>query len=930
MRIELQQMELESLMLRLPLGTVMSYPKSGMNGRIFKWMTSLVILMSGYGLQAGEVRGWGEFVEPGFPYVSATVDARSIEDGAIDDNLIIRGVIVFLGDDTYACYDTDLVRLGVVWKGGFLDYKSMASHTYYNQGKKNYGGQEWVSKPQGECLTANGLYPGGHGDRVLAYDPRPAGPDAREVGRGPVDASIGEWKGLHVVGEKAVVKYTIQGVAIAELLTGTPSTSGSGYIRSFSVGPHSSSLSIVLGDSLGQVLRESSDRQVGARGGENSLAFQLLSENGGKIQIDDSGRVLLRLAPSLQKRQFDVLAFRGESGQFEEVVAEHVGRSFPFPAVTENAGRHWPETVLTRGRLGREAGFAIDEITLPTVNLWQRQVRVADVTFLPDESAAAVTFDGDVWLLSDIGESLDALHWRRIASGLHEPQSINHRDGKLFVYTRNGLIRLHDLNRDGEIDFYETFSNRFTQTAETREFPNDSVVTRDGSFLLAKPGQQAAHQGLHNGSILHVSSDGKTARKIASGFRQPYLGYRGSDDLITASDQQGHWVPTTPIQWVRENRHYGFRPSTEVEPPTLPITAPIVWIPHRVVQSATSQVWVESDKMGPLSNRLVCLDYYRANLMLVHFDDDEAPVQGAVSGLTLPVDLPVLKGDVNPHDGWLYLSGFQIWGSKAKPWSGIRRVRYVGGEVDFPTKVRSVKEGLILGFEIPLDRSAAGELANYHVGRWNYRRTKNYGSGYYKLDGEAGTEVVGVSGAVLSSDAKSVLIVIPDMQPVMQMEVVYRLRKDSGRELEGAAHATVHERQEIDLVAEGFSMSEIERALASDVAIAASDDREGEVSAAHGQELYQTMGCMACHSLDGTTAGRSGPTLRGVFGTLREFEKGKSREANEAYIRDSILNPPKNILKAFATSDIGMPSYEGILSPSQIDSLVVFIRSLSE
>ncbi|MBT5704937.1 MAG: c-type cytochrome [Verrucomicrobia bacterium] len=901
-----------------------------MNGRIFKWITSLVVLVSFYDIHAGNARGWGEFVEPGFPYISATVDARSIDGGALEDNLIVRGVIVFLGNDTYACYDTDLVRLGVVWKGGFLDYKSMATHTYYNQGKKNHGGQEWVSKPQGDCITANGLYPGAQSGRLITNDPRPAGPDPREIGRGPLDASIAEWKGVHVVGEQAVIKYTVQDVNVAEMIASVPADRGRGYVRSLSIGAHSSSISIVLGDSLGQVLQEDSTGRVGAQGGMESLNFQILEGTGGEIQVDDSGLVVLKLSPSLRQRQFDVVAFRGDPSQQKKVFDQNKERDFWFPDVTKSVGLHWEETVLTRGRLGRESGFAIDEITLPSVNPWKRQVRVADVAFLPDESVAVVTFDGDVWVLSDIGESLDALRWRRIASGLHEPQSINHRDGKLFVYTRNGLIRLHDLNRDGEIDFYETFSNRFTQTAETREFPNDSVVTRDGGFLLAKPGQQGAHQGLHNGSILHVSPDGKTVRQIASGFRQPYLGYRASNDLITASDQQGHWVPTTPIQWVRENRHYGFRPSSELVPPSLPTTAPIVWIPHRVVQSATSQVWVDSDKMGPLSGRLVCLDYYRANLMLVHFDDDEAPVQGAVSGLTLPVDLPVLKGDVSPHDGWLYLSGFQIWGSTAKPWSGIRRVRYVGGDVNFPTKVRSVKEGVILGFDAPLDRSSANDLANYHVGRWNYRRTKNYGSGYYKLDGEPGTEVVGVSGVVLSSDAKSALLAIPDMKPVMQMEVVYRVRKASGREIEGAAHATVHENQEIDLAAEGFSLAEIGTALKRELPTASSADRQGEVTAALGQELYQTMGCMACHSLDGTTAGRSGPTLRGVFGTMREFQKGKSREANEAYIRESILNPPKNILKAFATSDIGMPSYEGILSDSQIDSLVLFIRSLSE
>ena len=188
--------------------------------------------------------------------------------------------------------------------------------------------------------------------------------------------------------------------------------------------------------------------------------------------------------------------------------------------------------------------------------------------------------------------------------------------------------------------------------------------------------------------------------------------------------------------------------------------------------------------------------------------------------------------------------------------------------------------------------------------------------------------MVGVSGVVLSSDRKSVLIVIPNMTPVMQMEVVYRLRNDSGMSLEGAAHATVHELQDGDLTR--FSRAEIDLALNAQPALATTAGETGEISPALGHQLYQTMGCMACHSLDGTTAGRSGPTLKGVFGTMREFEKGRAREANHAYVRESILNPTKNILKAYATSDIGMPSYEGILTASQIDSLILFIQSLKE
>ncbi|MCS1408722.1 MAG: hypothetical protein M2R45_01899 [Verrucomicrobia subdivision 3 bacterium] len=76
-----------------------------------------------------------------------------------------------------------------------------------------------------------------------------------------------------------------------------------------------------------------------------------------------------------------------------------------------------------------------------------------------------------------------------------------------------------------------------------------------------------------------------------------------------------------------------------------------------------------------------------------------------------------------------------------------------------PTTVRSVREGLLIGFDSLLEEARARNLANYHVGRWSYRRTKNYGSGHYKLNGKPRTEVVGASGIVLSSNHRSVLVV---------------------------------------------------------------------------------------------------------------------------------------------------------------------------
>jgi hypothetical protein len=71
--------------------------------------------------------------------------------------------------------------------------------------------------------------------------------------------------------------------------------------------------------------------------------------------------------------------------------------------------------------------------------------------------------------------------------------------------------------------------------------------------------------------------------------------------LVTASDQQGHYIPSTPLHIVRDRQFYGFlsdKLPREVYP--APIAEPLTWIPHAVNASAMSQVWLFDAKMGPL------------------------------------------------------------------------------------------------------------------------------------------------------------------------------------------------------------------------------------------------------------------------------------------------------------------------------------------
>ncbi len=102
------------------------------------------------------------------------------------------------------------------------------------------------------------------------------------------------------------------------------------------------------------------------------------------------------------------------------------------------------------------------------------------------------------------------------------------------------------------------------------------------------------------------------------------------------------------------------------------------------------------------------------------------------------------------------------------------------------------------------------------------------------------------------------------------------------------------------------------------------------ISAEEGRHRYEIAGCIACHSTDGTTTNRAGPTFRGLFGRQRNFAVGEPEIADEAYIKESILRPQAKIVDGYQKSEVLMPSYEGVLTDAQIESVTLFIKSLSD
>lgn len=90
-----------------------------------------------------------------------------------------------------------------------------------------------------------------------------------------------------------------------------------------------------------------------------------------------------------------------------------------------------------------------------------------------------------------------------------------------------------------------------------------------------------------------------------------------------------------------------------------------------------------------------------------------------------------------------------------------------------------------------------------------------------------------------------------------------------------------------------------------------------------GERLFGELGCVTCHQAGG---GGRGPSLNGVFSSKVELANGEEVTADEAYLRQSIVDPAAQVVKGYAPI---MPAYQGLVSEEGILSLITYIKSLS-
>jgi cytochrome c oxidase subunit 2 len=92
--------------------------------------------------------------------------------------------------------------------------------------------------------------------------------------------------------------------------------------------------------------------------------------------------------------------------------------------------------------------------------------------------------------------------------------------------------------------------------------------------------------------------------------------------------------------------------------------------------------------------------------------------------------------------------------------------------------------------------------------------------------------------------------------------------------------------------------------------------------AERGAKLFNQLACVTCHAAG---SGQRGPVLNGLIGSTVPLASGESVVADNAYVRESILNPTAKVVAGFPPI---MPTFQGQVTEEQILELTEFIKSL--
>jgi hypothetical protein len=705
----------------------------------------------------------------------------------------LKGILIDLGDRKHsALYDTETLR----WVSAYAGFVK-------------WGGTPWTGA-HGPLVSLASDNPIFHTEPSSGYaDASGSFEDKRPLkGFGNLPVEHGRYVGYYKHGNQVIIESEVLGAKVLE----TTRMENSALERHWEIGARAKDLLVLLADEAGDLeITENGKAAKSATGLHASLnssdkAVTLATEE------DHKNCLVLRVPAGKTVVKINVAFARDK--------APSAAAPLTLSDLTKGGPQQYKEEMTSAGTMGKPtegSSWAVDQINLPAQNPWKSNLRFGGFDFLDENTAALSTWNGDVWTVSGFKTDITKLTWRRIASGLFETLGLKVVDKKIYVLGRDQITRLHDLNGDGETDFFEAFNRDVIITRNFHEFAFDLQTDAAGNFYFCKAspvrgGGRGFDQIIpHHGIVAKISPDGKKFEVIATGLRAPGGLGVGPNGEITTGENEGSWQPRCKINYFTPSQapvFLGTEPSRHELCKDKPFHEPLCYLPMNVDNSGGSQVWVPPGvDFGLKAGELIHLSYGQSSLYRVLPSKVGDTMQGGV--VKIPVKLQSSAMRARFHaDGSLFVLGFRGWQTNAPKECAFQRVRYVKEEpVLIPTAQKFTSTGVVLTFDQKIDEELAMDVSSYSVERWKYVRGPQYGSGEFSMDApDAAAEenalkaesqkvskhdAVTVLSAKLLDGGKSVALEIKDMKPAMQLKIGYDLETSDGAVMIGETFSTV-------------------------------------------------------------------------------------------------------------------------------------------
>ena len=665
--------------------------------------------------------------------------------------------------NAFALFDHDLLRFTGFWTGeGFIDYEDILLDDQHNI----------FPRTVGTIQVENPITPGWANPETGTFeDPRFVAIDGRPFG--PLPKEWAHYKGLYYHGSRVIIKYTVGEADVLETYDLERGGDKPVVSRTLNIGASPVPLSMRIAPEEVFMWAIGGDASITKEEGYFVLKVPANTEVRQKIYMTKSGNVTEQQQMALSSAAMDLERFtKGGPSHYDQVLSS--------PIIVGND----------------DDAYAVDVFTLPQQNPWNSRMRPTGIDFLDDPDEAVVsTIDGEVYHLKGLTKKEGSITWRRIATGLFQPLGIKYHNGKIYVGCRDQIAVLHDLNGDGETDFYESFNSDHQVTEHFHEFAMGLQTDAAGNFYYAKSGRHARKSLVpQHGTLIRVTPDGSTSEIIASGFRAANGVLLNPDGSFIVTDQEGFWNPMNRINWVEEGGFYGnmWGYGAPADSSDEAMVQPLVWIDSKYDRSPSELLWVDSDKWGPLKGGLLNFSYGYGKIFVVLPQMFGETKQAGMIELPVPqFPTGIMRGRFNPDDGQLYLLGMSAWATNQMiQVGGMYRVRYTGNNLHLPVEMKALKGGIQLTFASPLDPAVAQDIESYTINTWDLKRSAKYGSDRYNV------KELSISQVGLSDDRKTVIIELPDIQPTWIMEILYNLKGADGKAFEGAVQNTIYELEE--------------------------------------------------------------------------------------------------------------------------------------